>query len=564
MSGGFDGNGTYVRYYNWAQDAANSIPISSTRFDTEHNGFASALTNCITRDGQGKPTANIDWNTKRLINMGDPVNPQDAMTLAFANSDSSLFNLLSTRIKYIRTPAETSAGVTPVNYFYPEGNACRYGAIGDDSTDNLTALTNWLLVVAQGVRGYLPHGIYRYSSGLTVPLNGLIEGDSPFNGSSVLKPTNAVTEAVQQSTGSTVQNITLDGILTTGKVGLSIGNHTPVNNGFTSYTVVKNFKGTSAQGIVYNQGTTWNFLNSEAVDGEDGWIIGSVEGFPTNTVLLNCTGKQNNKRGIVINSCDSCVWIGGICEENGEEGIYCVPNSRTVNGAEFYKFWLEANQQNTASGAARHAKYEALIDGTSALRVEIIFRSLHHSASASGARNMHLTAVSDYLLDDIDQLSTSVGAILIDGASQGRVINWPEVKNGGTATSLITVTSPAILKQYHTVGDTLSVPGSSTLFATSSLSGNTPISIANNATATLSLATGLAMFQDNTTGACGLFLLGASTSNLISAIANSGATWTATSGSANNLNVTIAGGTVTIQNKTGNTASIVHTIFRLS
>jgi len=77
--GGFNGSGTYVRYYNWTADASNAIPIMASRMDTEDNGFATALTNCITRDGQGVPSANISWNNHKLTSLSDAVDPQDAL-----------------------------------------------------------------------------------------------------------------------------------------------------------------------------------------------------------------------------------------------------------------------------------------------------------------------------------------------------------------------------------------------------------------------------------------------------------------------------------------------------
>lgn len=84
--GGFDGNGTYVRYYNWTQDAANAIPILASRFDTEHNGFAAALSNCLTRDGQGKPSADISWNNYKLTNLADAAAAHDAVSQSYGDS----------------------------------------------------------------------------------------------------------------------------------------------------------------------------------------------------------------------------------------------------------------------------------------------------------------------------------------------------------------------------------------------------------------------------------------------------------------------------------------------
>jgi len=55
----FDGNGNYVRLYSWVTDKTNGIDITSSRVDAEDNGFAAALSLCVTRDGQGKMAANF-------------------------------------------------------------------------------------------------------------------------------------------------------------------------------------------------------------------------------------------------------------------------------------------------------------------------------------------------------------------------------------------------------------------------------------------------------------------------------------------------------------------------
>lgn len=55
----FNGSGTFTRVYSWTNDAANSINITASRMDTEDNGFATGLSDCVTRDGQSPWTANI-------------------------------------------------------------------------------------------------------------------------------------------------------------------------------------------------------------------------------------------------------------------------------------------------------------------------------------------------------------------------------------------------------------------------------------------------------------------------------------------------------------------------
>jgi hypothetical protein len=58
---GFDGNGNYVRPYNWTNDAANGQPISAAKFDTDGSTVQGAFNLCLTRDGQGKPTGALSW-----------------------------------------------------------------------------------------------------------------------------------------------------------------------------------------------------------------------------------------------------------------------------------------------------------------------------------------------------------------------------------------------------------------------------------------------------------------------------------------------------------------------
>lgn len=55
----FNGSGVFLRIFNWVNDAAANIKIRADRMDAEMNGFATGLTNCITKDGQTTITANL-------------------------------------------------------------------------------------------------------------------------------------------------------------------------------------------------------------------------------------------------------------------------------------------------------------------------------------------------------------------------------------------------------------------------------------------------------------------------------------------------------------------------
>jgi len=62
------------------------------------------------------------------------------------------------KILFIRTADEISAGVTPTNFEFPEGDLRRYGAAIDGSTDDTSADSDWIDVGLQGVELIHPGG----------------------------------------------------------------------------------------------------------------------------------------------------------------------------------------------------------------------------------------------------------------------------------------------------------------------------------------------------------------------------------------------------------------------
>jgi hypothetical protein len=76
----FDSNGTFNRLRSWASDAAANILIRSDYHDAHDQDLAAGLSTVITKDGRTQPTANLPLNNHRLINVQDPVAPQDVAT----------------------------------------------------------------------------------------------------------------------------------------------------------------------------------------------------------------------------------------------------------------------------------------------------------------------------------------------------------------------------------------------------------------------------------------------------------------------------------------------------
>jgi hypothetical protein len=78
---GYNGSGVYQLRYSFVQDALNGIKILASRQDTQWNDMAGGFNNCLTRDSQGKPTANFDFNSFQGINIAPAVNPTDVPQL---------------------------------------------------------------------------------------------------------------------------------------------------------------------------------------------------------------------------------------------------------------------------------------------------------------------------------------------------------------------------------------------------------------------------------------------------------------------------------------------------
>lgn len=77
---GFDGNGNWSSPFYPVQDRDNGIAILASKFQTLiQTNLKESFENCITRDGAGKPTTNINWNGNKITNLQNGTSSADAV-----------------------------------------------------------------------------------------------------------------------------------------------------------------------------------------------------------------------------------------------------------------------------------------------------------------------------------------------------------------------------------------------------------------------------------------------------------------------------------------------------
>lgn len=77
----WNGSGVFNRLYNWVSDAASSIKIRADRMDGEFDNYKAGLENCLTRDGQNSPSADIPWGTHKITGLATGTADTDAANL---------------------------------------------------------------------------------------------------------------------------------------------------------------------------------------------------------------------------------------------------------------------------------------------------------------------------------------------------------------------------------------------------------------------------------------------------------------------------------------------------
>ena len=134
----YNGTGTFNRIYNWTTDAANGINIEAARMDTEDSGFATGLSNAITKDGQTTITANIPFNSKKITGLANGSARTDSIALGQVQDGTykTLGTLGGSADTYTATPTPAITAYATGSEFNLKVNADNTGA----STLNVSAI----------------------------------------------------------------------------------------------------------------------------------------------------------------------------------------------------------------------------------------------------------------------------------------------------------------------------------------------------------------------------------------------------------------------------------------
>ena len=171
----YDGNGNFIRVHNWTADAANGLDINAGEMDAEDNGFATGLSNCVTRDGQGKMSVDFLPNADNTLNLGSGSFRWATLNGVAIPSGNNPWTI------YPRTPAEILASVTPVSLSFLPGDLRRFATFTTGGGDVTTALAS---AVAQATKAggapiYVPAamGALTVTAGVSVTAPIKIFGD---------------------------------------------------------------------------------------------------------------------------------------------------------------------------------------------------------------------------------------------------------------------------------------------------------------------------------------------------------------------------------------------------
>ena len=273
----FNGSGTYVRPSG--QPVVAGTAISDSVFNTLTADLATALTTCVTRNGQSPATANLPMGTYKLTGLGD----------GSAATDSAAYGQIQSSANKIITVGGTAdvitGSLTPTLLSYVTGDIYSF-LVGSTNTTNVTINIDGLGARAITVNGATALVAGSLPSGKAVQIGydgtqfqlltnnyvGAASGTLPVVNGGTGVTTSTGTGAVVLGTSPTITSATL--------VTPLLG--TPTSGVLTNCTGLPVLGG--GTGVTTSTGSGANVLNTSPT------LVTPLLGTPTSGVLTNCTG----------------------------------------------------------------------------------------------------------------------------------------------------------------------------------------------------------------------------------------------------------------------------------
>lgn len=326
----WSGGGVYTLVYDWVNDKNLAINPQASRFKAQDDDIATALNNCLTRDAQGAPSANFNFNSYRGIALSNATARTDAINCAQVQDGSvSLLGTVGGTVDAITgnlTPAITSYASGMRVTFLPSGANTGAATL---AVNGLTARAivkgNGTALVASDLAGGVPTTVvYDLANTRWVLMNPLKISDGWLSSNVALKNANnnfsaSQTIALNDNPSLTVtdsdasMSVIVQANGTGGGAVIGTTTNHPIRFVTNSTT---QFEITAAGNYAFNDGTV---STSGASAAEVGY-----QGIPLDTKTADYTVIGTDQgRGIVATSaCDEVTLTSGSLPAGGDVVIF--------------------------------------------------------------------------------------------------------------------------------------------------------------------------------------------------------------------------------------------------
>lgn len=130
---GWNGTGGFSLPYVWVNDAANAIPITASRMDTQFTTISiDGFNNTLTRDGQGSASSNLPMNSFVHTNVGNATLSNQYLALGQFQTGAVVYVIAT------GTADAITLSILPAVAALTDGMELRFRAIFDNATTTPT------------------------------------------------------------------------------------------------------------------------------------------------------------------------------------------------------------------------------------------------------------------------------------------------------------------------------------------------------------------------------------------------------------------------------------------